>query len=442
MIARYTPEEIGKIWTDENKFNEWLNTELAVIKTREDSGEFPKGTYKAIKEQVTFTVQRIKEVEEETQHDLVAFVRVVCESIESTLQQYVHKDITSYDTEEPAQARQVIFSLDLIITAAKEVYKTLLERAVEFRNQKVIGRTHAKKAQFKILGLYFLTYADMIDYVIGKLEEACEDMKYSKISGAVGCYNRALTPELEEGTLAELGLKPVKIATQIVQRHRMAYAVLTVSLLGAVLNNIAWNFWLWIHREIADEPFRKKQTGSSAMPHKINAITCERIMGLGGRSLVNKALPALQNVVSLEDRDIAHSSVERTEIKDAFILGYYLLLKAKGLIRGLVIYPSWIEKEIREAYKLVFSERVKSFLEERIDKKLAYEIVQSACLKAKMESCNLDELLLGDERFLSAVPEVAKAVRLGSKLPKEFTELFNEDPDLKFIDTIYARFGL
>ncbi len=206
MIERYTPEEIGKIWTDENKFQRWLDTELAVIKVREEEGIYPQGTYEAIKNEITFTVERIKEIEKTTHHDLMAFVMNVCENISGYLRKFVHKNITSYDTEEPAQARIVLLSLDLIIESLEELNLSLIKRAKEFRYQKIVGRTHAKKAQITILGRYFLLYADRIQYVLKKLADAGNDMKYSKLSGAIGCYNRDLTPEDESAILKELGL--------------------------------------------------------------------------------------------------------------------------------------------------------------------------------------------------------------------------------------------
>lgn len=442
VISRYTKEEIGQIWTDESKFKEWLETELAVIKVREEEGRYPKDTYETIKSQADFSISRIREIEKVTKHDLLAFVQAVCENIDQTLRKYIHQDITSYDTEEPAQARQVLISLDLIITAAENLYDSLIKRAEEFRHLKTAGRTHAKKAQITIFGRYFLVYADMVDFVIHKLKDAKEEMRYSKLSGALGCYNRSLSPKFEEEVLGLLGLKQSRIATQIVQRHRLAYAVQMLSLTGAVVCNIADNFWLWIHREVANEPFERRQKGSSAMPHKKNAIISEQMIGLTERSLILKSISALLNVKSREDRDISHSSVERTEITDAFILAFYVLTCMKPLVDGLIIYKDRVKKEIIESYKLVFSERVKSFLEEKVSKDLAYEIVQDACFEAWDKERNLDEVLLEDERFLEAVSEVKEAVEKKSPLPQDFLDLFNEDLDLVHIPEIYKRFGL
>lgn len=442
MIGRYTRKEIGEIWVDERKFNEWLNTELAVIETREENGIYPKGTTNTIRSQVILSVGRIKEIEKDLKHDLLAFVQAFCESIEESLRKFVHQNITSYDTEEPAQARQIIASLDLIIAAAENLYEILLKRAQEFRGLKTVGRTHAKKAQIKIFGLYFLVYADMVEFVIRKLKDAREEMTYSKLSGAVGSYNRDLSPKFEERVLVKLGLKPVKIATQIVQRHRLAYTVEMLSLSGVVVGNIAENVWLWIHRDVANEPFGNKQKGSSAMPHKKNAIISEQILGLTTRSLVMKSIPALLNVISREDRDIAHSSVERTEITDAFILCFYVLTAAQVLVKDLVIYRERIREEILTAHQLVFSERVKTYLEALTDKESAYRIVQKTCFLAWEESIDLSKVLLENEEFLAVALDVKESKEKNLPLPQSFTNLFIEDPDLIHIDEIYQRFGL
>ncbi len=234
----------------------------------------------------------------------------------------------------------------------------------------------------------------------------------------------------------------MRIATQIVQRHRLAYTVEMLSLTGAIVGNIAENIWDWIHREIANEPFEKDQKGSSAMPHKKNAIISEQLKGLMMRSLVMKCIPALLNVESREDRDISHSSVERTEITDAFILCFYGLTTIKALVDGLIIYKDKIKKEITESYKLVFSERAKSALEELVDKNSAYEIVQDACFKAWDEKKDLDMVLLDDDRFFEIFPGLKEKFDKGEKLPKSFTDLFDEEPDLVHIPEIYKRFGL
>ncbi len=438
MINRYTLPEMGKIWKDQNKFQKWLDVELAVIKIREEKGEFPKGTYKLIKNSTSFTVEKVKEIEKETRHDLVAFIKTLQQSLSKESKNfgsYIHRNITSYDTEEPALALLLFVSLDLILKEAKELKKFLLKKAQEYRFMKFEARTHGKPAQISIFGLNFLVWTDMLQFCIKKMGQSKKDIAIGKLSGAVGRYNRSISPELEKQVMNELGLDVPKISTQIIQRHRIASMVSNLGITASVAGDICWNIWLLVHRGLVDEPFEKGQTGSSVMAHKKNPVTCERIIGLS-RSVRKKVESAQENIFSAEQRDISHSSVERIDMIDALILTYYILRKTTYVINGIRIYPKRIAREIKDYHNLYFSEQVKTFLEEKgIDPEEAYTIIQKACFKAEEKEIDLDKILLKDKKLIKLLPEIKKT-------PKEFTDLFNEDLDLIHVSEIYKRFGL
>ena len=436
MIRRYTLPEMGAIWSDEARFEHMLRVELAVARAQARRGRIPKDALTAIEARATVNVARIEELERTTDHDVIAFVSQLAESV-GPEGRFLHHGLTSSDVVDTALALQLRAAGELLLRDADKLLGVLVVRAREHADTLMMGRTHSVHAEPTTFGLKLAGWAFEVDRGRRRLAEAIAEIATGKLSGPVGTYSH-LEPEVESEVLGELELRIDSASTQIVQRDRHAALLTTIAILGGSLERFATEIRNLQHTEIGEvqEPFKTGQKGSSAMPHKRNPILSERVAGLA-RVLRGYAGTALENQPLWHERDISHSSAERVILPDATILLDYLLQKVTGLVRDLVVRPERMRENIERGLGLHASSRVLLALVERagISREAAYEVVQRAALAAADQRRPLRELLatdatvarklsltdldacFDDARHLTHVPTVI--ARLDALVPRE-----------------------
>ena len=427
MIPRYTRPEMGRIWSDENKFRMWLRVEIAATETLAEAGMVPQSAVKAIRERGDFDLARIQALEAEVKHDLIAFTTAVAEKVGAE-SRWLHFGLTSNDVIDTAQALQ-IHEASLIIRNDLEALKTVLKRrAFEFQHTPTIGRTHGIHAEPTTFGLKLANWHSETERNIERFEHAAEDLRVGKISGAVGTLAH-LTPELEEKICSRLGLKTAAISSQVIQRDRHAFFVATLAVIASTLDKIALEIRHLQRTEVreAEEYFSEKQKGSSAMPHKRNPITCEQISGLA-RVVRGNAQAAFEDVALWHERDISHSSVERIILPDSTILIDYLLHKTTTLIDTLLVYPERMLQNLESTGGLIFSGQLLLDLAEAgMSREEAYRLVQKHAMAAWKNGTNFREAIRNDSE-------------IRSKLSGEQIErAFNLERQLGNVDGIFAR---
>ncbi len=436
MIRRYTLPEMGAIWSDQARFEHMLRVELAVTRAQAGRGRVPADALAAIGQRARVDVARIEELERTTDHDVIAFVSQVAESI-GPEGRYLHLGLTSSDVVDTALALQLRAAGELLLRDAERLLAVLVSRAREHADTLMMGRTHSVHAEPTTFGLKLAGWAFEVDRGRRRLAEAIAEIATGKLSGPVGTYSH-LEPAIEAEVLAELGLRIDPASTQIVQRDRHAALLAAIAILGGSLERFATEIRNLQHTEIGEvqEPFKSGQKGSSAMPHKRNPILSERVAGLA-RVLRGYAGTALENQPLWHERDISHSSAERVILPDATILLDYLLQKVTALVRDLVVRPDRMGENIERGLGLHASSRVLLALVERagISREAAYEVVQRAALAAADQRRPLRELLavdatvarklsladldacFDDARYLEHVPEVI--ARLEALVPPQ-----------------------
>ncbi len=357
MIARYTRAEMGRIWSDENKYTCWLRVEVAASQALARAGMVPQAAADAIRDRGAFTVARINEIEAEVRHDVIAFTTTVAEHI-GPESRWLHYGLTSTDVVDTAQALQLVEASAVIRAGIVRLAEVLKSRANEFRHTPIIGRTHGVHAEPTTFGLKLLLWYAEVQRNLVRFDAAAEELRVGKLSGAVGTFGH-LKPEHEEAICAELGLTPVMVATQVVQRDRHANYVAVLAVLGSTLDKMATEVRHLQRTEVreAEEYFSEKQKGSSAMPHKKNPIVSEQISGLA-RVLRGNAQVALENVALWHERDISHSSAERVILPDSTTLADYLLDKTATLIERLMVYPERMLRNLQSTGGLIFQRAV------------------------------------------------------------------------------------
>lgn len=433
MIRRYVRPEMGSIWEDKNKYETWLKVELAVLEAKVELGLFSPEALKHIKSRVGFTVEEIEEMDKQIEHDMNAFIAVVQKSLDPYFAGEFHKGLTSYDVEEPALALLLVQSSDIIIEDVKNLMSAVMKKAKEHKKTVMIGRTHGQHAQPITFGLKLLNWYYSLEIDLKMVEQAREMVGYGKISGAVGTY--PLGTEIELSTCLALNIKPAKISTQILSRNRHAQLMSALAITAATVEQIATEIRLLSQTEIGEarEPFKKKQKGSSAMPHKKNPILCERLVGQA-RVIRGNLISALENVATWSERDISQSSVERVIFPDSFQLLDYMLTKLTWVIEGMEVFPSKMQENIRLTYGIFASQSVRNLLLEKgADPEESYRLIQELCFKAQEEKQNLFSLLLRDERTAGYFQEQSAR----EELKKSFSPL----EQLKCVDQVFARFG-
>jgi adenylosuccinate lyase len=429
MIARYTRPEMGRIWSDENKYSCWLTVEVAASQALAAAGLVPQDAADTIRDRGGFTVERINAIETEVRHDVIAFTTTVAEHIGSTeASRWLHYGLTSTDVVDTAQALQLKEASAIIRVGIVRLGEVLKRRALEFQHTPSIGRTHGIHAEPTTFGLKLLLWYAEVQRNLARFDAAAEDLRVGKLSGAVGTFGH-LKPEHEEAICAALGLKPVEVATQVIQRDRHASYISVLAVLASTLDKIATEIRHLQRTEVreAEEFFSEKQKGSSAMPHKRNPITSEQISGLA-RVMRANAQTAFENVALWHERDISHSSAERVIFPDSTILADYLLAKTANLIDKLLVYPARMLKNLESTGGLIFSgQLLLDLAESGMSREDAYRLVQSHAMRSWKE-----DLVFRDE--------VAKDPEITNRLtPEKLARAFDYRRQLANVDAIFAR---
>ena len=396
MIERYTLPEMGALWSEESKFQKWLEVEIAVCEVHAEMGTIPQGALEQIKSRAKFSVERINEIEKTTNHDVIAFTTNLAENIGEAAR-FVHYGLTSSDVVDTANALLLRAACDLLLQKVEALLTVLKRRAFEFKHTPQTGRTHGIHAEPTSFGLTFALWYDEMRRNRERLSRARETVAVGKVSGAVGTF-ALLDPEVEEQVCVRLGLKPAPVSTQIIQRDRYAEYLCTLAIIASSLDKFALNIRHWQRTEVyeAQERFAAGQKGSSAMPHKRNPIISERICGLA-RVVRANSLVGLENVALWHERDISHSSAERVVLPDSSITLDYLLYKAATLIDGLVIYPERMLQNLQLTKGLIFSGQLLLTLTQKgVSREMAYEWVQRNAMKVWETGENFQELLKKD----------------------------------------------
>ena len=396
MIPRYTRPRMGKIWDDQNKYQRWLDVELAVVDTLAHEGLIPKDAAAEIKERASFSVDRINEIETEVKHDVIAFTTSVAEYV-GPASRYFHFGLTSSDVLDTALALQVADASVVINEALQRLLDVLKKRAHEFKTTVIVGRTHGIHAEPTTFGLKLALLHDEVKRQQGRFKEAVETMRVGKLSGAVGTFAH-LSPHIEEKVMAKLNLKAAPASSQVIQRDRHAHYITSLALIGTTLEKIAVEIRHLQRTEVreAEEYFSAKQKGSSAMPHKRNPITSEQIAGLA-RILRSNATAAMENVALWHERDISHSSVERIIFPDSTILADYLLDRTATLVERLVVYPDRMKQNLELTQGLIYSgELLLALVAKNVTREDAYRWVQRNAMRVWDEGGTFKEKALND----------------------------------------------
>jgi adenylosuccinate lyase len=436
MTPRYTLPEMRRLWSDENKFSIWLRVEILACEAQAELGVAPVEAVKVIKEKARFDANRILQIEETVKHDVIAFLTNVAEHV-GPESRYIHLGMTSSDLLDTALAVQMRQAGSLLIDKLKALREAVRQQAVTHKRTVCIGRSHGVHAEPTTFGLKMAVWFAEINRHLERLQRAIDTISVGKISGAVGTFAH-VDPRVEEYVCQHLELKPAPVSTQIVQRDRHAEFLLTIALIGASLEKFAVEIRNLQRTEIleVEEPFAKGQKGSSAMPHKRNPITCERIAGLA-RVLRANAMAALENVALWHERDISHSSVERVILPDSTMLLDYMLHQFTGIVRDLRVYPQNMRRNLERTGGLIFSQQVLLALTcKGMTREEAYRHVQEHATAVWMElsggekSATFLDLLLADTVIRQCLSE------------DEIRDCFEVNKNLRHVDAIYRRLGL
>ncbi|MGO9967286.1 MAG: adenylosuccinate lyase [Bryobacteraceae bacterium] len=432
MIPRYTRPEMGRIWSDENRFTQWLEVELAASEALAELGVVPAEAARLLRAHAGFEVARIHQIEREVKHDVIAFTTAVAEAMASAghgeESRWLHYGLTSNDVVDTAQALVLRQAAAIILADLEALRAVLKRRALEFRHTAEIGRTHGVHAEPVTFGLKLAIWYEEAGRNLARVRTAAEGLRVGKTSGAVGTFAH-IGPEVEERICARLGLEPARAATQVIQRDRHAALVAALALATALCEKIALEVRHLQRTEVreAEEYFAKGQKGSSAMPHKRNPVTCEQICGLA-RVVRANVQAAYENVALWHERDISHSSVERVILPDSTILADYLLDKTTALVDQMLVYPARMKRNLEMTRGLVFSGQLLLDLAAAgMLREQAYRIVQGHAMKAWEEESD----------FRAAIEADAE---IGAVLtPEKIAEAFSLERQLRNIDRIFER---
>jgi adenylosuccinate lyase len=436
MIARYTRPEMGHVWSDENRYAQWLEVELAASEALAETGEVPAEAAAQLRRNASFDVARILDIEREVKHDVIAFTTAVSESMAAAGQgeasRWLHYGLTSNDIVDTAQALLVKQASALLISGLERLMEVLKRRAFEFKDTLQIGRTHGVHAEPITFGLKIALWYDEARRNLGRLRRAAEEMRVGKISGAVGTFGH-IGPEAETRICAKLGLEPAAAASQVISRDRHAHYISTLALICALCEKIALEVRHLQRTEVreAEEPFAAGQKGSSAMPHKRNPVTSEQICGLA-RVVRANAQAAFEDIALWHERDISHSSVERVVLPDSTILTDYLLAKTEWLVSGMQVYPDRMRQNLESTRGLVSSGQLLLDLASAgLLREQAYRIVQKHAMDAWQNDRSFHELIKSDpeisQRLTSAQVDAAFSLRRYTKhVDQIFERVFKE----------------
>ena len=418
---------MGRIWSEQRKYETWLQVEVAAAEAMADAGLVPADAARELKSKGAFDIARIEEIEKVTQHDVIAFTTSVAEKV-GPAARWLHFGLTSSDVVDTAQAIQMREACDVILADLAALCDAVKQRAEEHRRTPMMGRTHGVHAEPMTFGLKLALWYAELARGIERVQRARETVRVGKISGAVGTFAH-LDPSIETAVCQRLGLEPAPISSQVIQRDRHAELLTTLAIVAASLEKFALEVRGLQKTEIGEveEPFGKGQKGSSAMPHKRNPIGCEQIVGLA-RLIRANAMAALENVALWHERDISHSSVERVILPDSFIALDHMLRRFTRIVAGLVVHPERMRQNLERSRGVIFSGQVLLELARRgISRERAYEWVQRNAMRSFDEQADFKSLLLADTDVTTVLPAA------------EIEKAFDLDEQLRNVDTIFAR---
>jgi len=430
MIDRYTLSKMGRIWSEQRKLEIMLQIEVLACEAMCNLGKIPKPALEKIKKNAKFDLDEVKRIEERTKHDVVAFIHNVGENLGAEAQ-YLHMGMTSSDLLDTSMSVQCLEASDILISDIKKLLAVLKAKAKKYKDTVCIARTHGVHAEPMTFGLKIALWYDEMRRNLTRLEGAAEEMRIGKLSGAVGTYAN-IDPYVEEYVCQKLNLKPANIATQVIQRDHHAYYLNVLALVGASLNKFATEIRLLQKTEVleVEEPFFKGQIGSSAMPHKRNPVTCERICGLS-RILKANALIGLDDIALWHERDISHSSAERVILPDSTIALDYMLNKFIPIVDGLLVYPKNMIESLQKTRGLIYSQRcLLELMKKGVARNEAYEIIQSCAMQVWQETSDFKDVLGRDRRVRKHLTK------------EEIDACFDIKYYIKHRDYIFKRLGI
>jgi len=429
MIERYSRPQMKKIWSEENKFDQWLKVEIAVCEAWAELGKIPKEAIPKIKK-ANYNLDRIAESLKVTHHDMTAFLNSVAESLGEE-SRFIHLGLTSSDIMDTALSLQLKEAIDILEQDITELIAVLENKALEHKCTIMMGRTHGVHAEPITFGLKLALWAEEMKRNARRLAEAKKAISVGKISGAVGTY-ATVPPQVEERACVKLGLNPAPISSQIIQRDRHAQFITTLAIIASSLEKFATEIRSLQRTEIleVEEPFQAGQTGSSAMPHKRNPELCERICGLA-RLIRGHSLTSMENIALWHERDISHSSTERIILPDSCLVMDYILSLFTSIMSGLEVYPKNMRRNLELTQGLIFSQGVLlALIDKGVSRERAYKIVQGNAMKAWQEKRSFLSLLEADTEITACLSK------------PELESLFDYNYYLKHVDNIFERLGL
>ncbi len=427
MIERYSRPEMVKIWTQQNKYQKWLDVELAACEAWAKLGKIPEESMKVIREKADFDADKIDEIEKVVKHDVIAFLTSVAEYVGPD-SRFIHMGMTSSDVLDTSYAMLLKESGEMILDDIKRLMEVLKKRAIEHKMTPQMGRSHGIHAEPVTFGLTLAIWHDEMKRNMHRMERAIETISVGMVSGAVGTFAH-MPLDIEEEVCERLGLSPAPASSQIIQRDRHAEFFTTLGIIASSIEKFAVEIRHLQRTEVyeVEEPFTKGQKGSSAMPHKRNPVLSENLTGLA-RLIRGYALSAIENVPLWHERDISHSSVERVIGPDSTVTLDFMLNRAIGLIDGLVVYPENMMKNLNQMKGLVYSQQIMlKLVDKGITREEAYSFVQRNAMKVWEEGADFKEELFSDSELMKLLSE------------DEINEAFNLDYYLKNIDNIFKR---
>lgn len=430
MIERYSRPEMRAIWTEENKFRAWLEVELCACEAWADLGVIPKEDTVKLRQNATFNMDRIYEIEQETRHDVIAFTRAVSESLGEE-RKWVHYGLTSTDVVDTAMGYLLKQANDILEQDILRFIGILKEKALAYKHTPMMGRTHGVHAEPTTFGLKMALWHEEMIRNLERFRHAADGVQYGKISGAVGTYAN-IDPSVEEFVCRKLGTKPAPISTQTLQRDRHAEYMATLALIATSLEKFATEVRALQKSEVreVEEAFAKGQKGSSAMPHKRNPIGSENISGLA-RVIRGHMVSAYENVSLWHERDISHSSVERIILPDATMLLNYMLNRFGNIVKNLTVFPENMKRNMARTFGVPFSGRIMTkLIDKGFSREQAYDTVQPRAMQAWEEQRQFREIV-------ESTPEITEVLSA-----EEIEDAFNPSWHLKHVNTIFAKLGL
>ncbi|WP_404323067.1 adenylosuccinate lyase [Cytobacillus firmus] len=430
MIERYTRPEMGAIWTEENRFQAWLEVEILACEAWAELGDIPKEDVQKIRENASFNIDRIQEIEEETRHDVVAFTRAVSESLGEE-RKWVHYGLTSTDVVDTALSYLIKQANDILLKDIERFVEILKNKAQEHKHTVMMGRTHGVHAEPTTFGLKLALWYEEMKRNLDRFKEAAAGVEFGKISGAVGTYAN-IDPFVEKYVCEKLGIQPAPISTQTLQRDRHAHYMGALALVATSIEKFATEIRGLQKSETreVEEFFAKGQKGSSAMPHKRNPIGSENMTGMA-RVIRGYMMTAYENVALWHERDISHSSAERIILPDATIALNYMLNRFGNIVKNLTVFPENMKRNMDRTLGLIYSQRVLlALIDKGMTREEAYDTVQPRAMEAWEKQVQFRSLIEQDETITSKLSEA------------EIDDCFDYNYHIKHVDTIFDRLGL